>query len=142
MASRPETRSDIMFMLISAAIFAYFGYGFSWAHKYTTTQPPQLLPMVVLLEWTLRGGAIAFGASAVLVLAKSGAADLLYTITGLITAVIFVIVAIWEWTNPQGYYSGVPAILLIIFALWNGFGSLSSLREMMTTLSVSDPDHT
>ena len=133
MPARNETRSDIFFMLISAAVFAYFGYGFSWAHKYTTDQPPKLLPMVVLLEWTLRGGAIAFAASAVLVMAKSAAGDLLYAIAGIVSAAIFVIVAIWEWTNSHNYYSGVPAILLIIFALWNGFGSVSSLREMMAS---------
>ncbi len=56
---------------------------------------------------------------------------LLYAVVGLITAIIFAIVAVWEWTNPNGYFSGVPAILLIIFAVWNGFGSYSGLREVI-----------
>ena len=132
MPATSQSRSDIFFMLISAGIFAYFGFGSSWAHKYTMTQPPQLLPMVSLLEWTLKSGAIAFGASAILAMIGQRLGDLLYAVAGLLTAVIFVVVAIWEWTNPQGYYSGMPALLLVIFALWNGFGSWSSLRELLS----------
>lgn len=117
-------------MLISAGILAYFGFGGSWAHKYTTTQPPQLLTMVAVLEWTLKAGAIAFGLSALLAMIGQRLGSILYAVAGIATAVVFITVAIWEWTNPQGYYSGIPAILLLIFALWNGYGSLSSLREL------------
>jgi hypothetical protein len=123
-------RTDVFFMVISALLFAWFGFGSSWAHQYTTTQPPQLLLMVVVLKWTLRGGAIAFGLSVILALTGSILGELLYAIAGLATAVLFAIVAIWEWTNPQGYYSGVPAFLLIIFAVWNGYGSWISLRAI------------
>ena len=132
-----ESRSDIFFMLISAAVFAYFGFGGSWSHKHTTTQPPQLLPMVALLEWTLKAGAVACGLSALLVMLKQHLGDVLYAAAGLVIAVIFAVVAIWEWTNPQGYYSGIPAFLLIIFALWNGFGSWSSMREIMASRRVT-----
>jgi len=134
-----DTRSQIFFMLISGGIFAYFGFASTWAHQYTTTTPPQLLPMVVLLKWALRGGAIAFGVSALIALTGSLLGPLLYAVVGLITAVIFAVVAVWEWTNPQGYYSGVPAILLIIFALWNGFGSYSSLREILSARRMASP---
>jgi len=126
-----DTKAQVFFMLISGGIFAYFGFGSSWAHQYTTTTPPVLLPMVVLLEWSLKGGAIAFGVSALISMAGSILGPLLYAVVGLITAIIFAIVAVWEWTNPNGYFSGVPAILLIIFAIWNGFGSYSALREIL-----------
>lgn len=129
--SQIETKSQVFFMLISGGIFAYFGFANSWVHQYTNTTPPVLLPMVVLLKWSLRIGAIAFGVSALISFTGSVFGPLLYAIVGLITAVIFAIVAIWEWTNPNGYYSGVPAILLIIFAAWNGFGSYSGLREIL-----------
>jgi hypothetical protein len=133
MADR-DSRSEILFMLISAGLFAYFGWGVSWVHKYTTTQPPQLLPMVVLLQWTMRGGAIAFGLAALISMLGSSIGSFVYAGAGLATAVIFLIVAIWEWTNPQGYYSGVPAILLLVFAVWNGYGSWSSLREALASM--------
>ena len=129
-------RSDIFFMLISAGIFAYFGFGGSWTHQNTVataTQPSQFLVMVAVLKWTLRGGAIAFGVAALLSMMGTIAGPLLYAVAGLLTAILFVVVAIWEWTNPQGYYSGVPAILLLIFAAWNGFGSWTSLKEILAS---------
>lgn len=126
-----DLRADMFFMLVSAGVFAYFGFGSSWVHQYTTDTPPQWIPMVAVLEWALKGGAIGCGLAAVLAFMRLTAGDWLYAIVGLITAVLFVAVAIWEWTNPRGLYSGVPAILLVIFAAWNGFGSLASLRELL-----------
>jgi hypothetical protein len=129
-----EARSQVLFMLISAGLFAYFGFAGSWAHQYTAPNAPNpnaLVPMVAVLKWTLRAGAIAFGFAAILSLSGLAAGSLLYFVTGLITAVLFGIVAIWEWTNPQGYYSGVPAILLIVFAVWNGYGSWMGLKDFM-----------
>ena len=77
-----DTKAQVFFMLISGGIFAYFGFGSSWAHQYTNTTPPVLLPMVVLLEWSLKGGAIAFGISAVISLTGSIFGPLLYAVVG------------------------------------------------------------
>lgn len=131
-------RSGTMFMVISALLFAWFGFGGSWVHQYTNTTPPQLLVMVVVLKLTLRGGAIAFGASAVLSMVGSVLGELLYALAGLATAVLFVIVAIWDWTNPQGYYSGVPPVLLVLFAAWNGWGSWMGLRAVLQARPPGD----
>ena len=121
-----EVRSQVLFILISAGLFAWFGFGGSWSHQYTNTQPPQLLPMVVTLKWALRAGAIVFGLSAILSLAGLRAGAVLYALAGVITAALFLIVAIWDWSSP--YYSGIPMILLLIFAIWNGFSSWNGLR--------------
>ncbi len=132
-----NAKSQVFFMLISGGIYAYFGFGFSWAHQYTTTTPPVLLPMVVLLKWSLRSSAVASGVSALISLTGSMLGPLLYAVVGLITAAIFAVVAVWEWTNPNGYFSGVPAILLIIFAAWNGYGSFSGLRDILATRNTT-----
>jgi hypothetical protein len=126
-----NTRSDILFMLISAAAFGYFGFGSSWAHQMTTTNPPVLLTMVVLLKWTLRCGAVMFLAAALMSLVHRKLGSAAYAVTGLVTAGVFAVVAIWEWTNPQGYYSGVPAFLLMIFAVWNGYGSWCGIKDVL-----------
>jgi hypothetical protein len=139
--NKTEMRSEPIYMVISALLFAYFGFGGSWAHQNTVptaTQPSQMLGMVVLLKWTLRAGALTFGTAALLSMLGSNLGPLLYAVGGLVTAVLFGIVAIWEWTNPRGFYSGVPAILLIIFALWNGYGSWASLRQMLARRPTSD----
>jgi hypothetical protein len=133
-AAASEARSQVFFMLISAGLMAYFGFASSWAHQYTNSSAPQpntLLPMVVLLKWTLRGGAIACGAAAVLSMMGLTLGPLLYSVTGLITAVLFVVVGVWEMTNPNGYFSGVPYILLFIFAAWNGYGSWMGLADIL-----------
>jgi hypothetical protein len=116
-------------MLISAAIFAYFGWR-SWAHQYNiATTPATIIPMVVVLKWTLRGGAIAFVIAALLTWGRSMLGMLVYALAGLVTSILFVIVAIWDWNNSQ-FVSGVPPILLLILALWNGYGSWLGLREV------------
>src|SRR5687768_5772411 len=97
-----DPRSQVFFMLISAGLFAYFGFGSSWAHQYTgpdAAQPDVLIPMVVVLKWTLRGGAIAFAAAAVLSMIGLTLGSLLYSVVGLITAALFVVVGIWELSN-------------------------------------------
>jgi hypothetical protein len=135
-----EARSQVFFMLISAGLFAYFGFAGSWAHQYTNSSAPNpnaLVPMVAVLKWTLRGGAIAFAIAAIACMLGSILGVLLYSIAGIVTAVLFLIVAIWEMTNPQGYFSGVPAILLIVFAIWNGYGSWSGLREAVAMRRAS-----
>jgi hypothetical protein len=139
-----DVRSQVFFMLISAGLFAYFGFGSSWAHQLTNTTPPKLLVMVVVLKWSLRAGAIAFGIAALLSLTGALAGPLLYAVAGLVTSALFVVVAVWEKTNPQGYYSGVPALLLVIFALWNGYGAWSglvSVAAMHRARSGSRTDH-
>lgn len=128
--SSSPLRADVFFMLLSALLFAYFGFIWSWAHQWTSTQPPQRIPMIAVLMWTLRIGAIAFIVAAALSLARQRLGPFLYAVTGLVTSALFVVVAIWEWTNPNGYYSGVPAILLLVFALLNGYGSINSLRAL------------
>lgn len=136
-ASANDARSDVFFMLISAAAFGYFGFASSWAHQYTNTNPPVLLPMVVILKWTLRGGAIAFLFAVAVTMAKREVGSLIYSLVGLLTAGSFIIVAIWEWTNSQGYYSGVPPFLLVVFAIWNGYGSWSGIKEMLAAMRRS-----
>ena len=127
---KSQAQSQVFFMLVSAGLFAYFGFGSNWAHQYTNSTPPVLLPIVVLLKWTMKGGAIVFALAAVLSMVGSLVGPLIYSLAGLVTAMIFVAVGVWEMTNSQGYYSGVPAIVLFIFAAWNGYGSWIGLQEV------------
>jgi hypothetical protein len=52
----------------------------------------------------------------------------------LVTAGVFAVVAIWEWTNPQGYFSGVPAFLLMLFSVWNGYGSWCGFKDFLSAV--------
>src|SRR5689334_290392 len=110
-----SARSQAVYMFISAALFGYFGFIGDWSHQMTlptATPPNTLIPMVVLLKWTLRVGSICFALAGVLSAAGQLIGVSINCLAGMVTSVVFLIVAIWEWTNPQGYFSGVPAILL------------------------------
>lgn len=115
---------DLFGLLLSVLLFGYFGFFTSWVHE--RTLDGTLLPMVVLLKWTLRASTIGFALAALLVLARRREADLVAGVVGLLSAVAFGIVAVWDFSTP--YSAGPPEILLAIFALWNGYVSVISLR--------------
>lgn len=126
----PAPMSGPFIMFLSAAIFGYFGFGSTWAHKMTTDDPPELLIMVAVLEWTLKASSILFVLAALITMARAFAGNLLYTIVGLLSSLAFVAVAIWDFSTP--YMSGIPPVLLLIFAAWNGYGSWTGLQAMLT----------
>ena len=113
-------------MLLSAAIFGYFGFAMGWVHTSATTG--QVVPFVPLLEWTLKGTAIVFLLSAVLTFWRPRAGNLLYAASGLLSAALFVVVAIMDWMDPQ--HSAFSPVILLLFAAWNGFGSWGALRDL------------
>src|SRR5436190_1965121 len=111
-------------MAISALIFGYFGFGTTWLHYSSITG--QFLLFVALLDYTLKGTAIAFALAAVItVVASRTLGNLIYAISGLVSAVIFVIVAILDWLDPQ--HTAMSPLLLLIFAAWNGYGAVLGL---------------
>ena len=121
-------------MFLSAAIFGFFGFMMAFPEIASTTG--KLIPMVVTLKWTLRAAAVAFLLSAVLSMANPRAGDILYAGVSLISAGLFAVVAVWDIMTPQ-YVSGVHWFLLLVFAAWNGFGSYSSLREILSARRIA-----
>jgi len=125
-------------MFISAAIFGYFGFGSSWVHKMTTDDPPQLLIMVAVLEWTLKASAVAFLLAGLITTKRALEGNLLYSAIGVAGSVLFVAVAIWDFTSV--YFSGISPILLLIFAAWNGYGAWTGLQGAMAARAMTRPD--
>ena len=126
-------------MLFSAALFGYFGFMLSFPE--TDLNTGKLIPLVVTLKWTLRGAAIVFLTSALLVMVRHGAGELLYALGGLAAAGIFLVIALWDLNST--YYSGVHPFLLFVFAAWNGYGSWTSLRTILAMRAPGpelDPD--
>ncbi|MEE9129033.1 MAG: hypothetical protein V3T84_03375 [Phycisphaerales bacterium] len=121
-------------MFLSAAIFGFFGFMMVFPEIASTTG--KLIPMVVTLKWTLRAAAVAFLLSAVLSMANPRAGEILYAGVSLISAGLFAVVAVWDLMTPQ-YVSGVHWFLLLVFAAWNGFGSYSSLREILNARRIA-----
>lgn len=132
-----DIRAQTFPILFAAAIYAALGWLLlSWSHQYanpTASQPqPQLLYMVVMLKWTLRGGAIAFAVAGMLALRGTVLGPLLYGIVGVLAALSLATVAVWD-LNSQ-YYSGLHPALLLLLAAWHGYGSVTGLYELRTSI--------
>ncbi len=121
-------------MLFSALIFGYFGYGITWIHQSGITG--QTLPYVVLLDWTLKVSSIAFVVAALVTLVSAIAGNFLYSTVSLVGGVLFVVVAIWDFTDTQ--HQAMSPILVLIFGLWNGFGAVSGLRQALAAMKPPD----
>lgn len=113
-------------MLLSAALFGYFGFAYSWD---PTGVDGQFLPFVVIVEWSLKGGAIGFVIAAVLSFLAAWPAEILYAAVGIITAVGFVVGGTLDLLDDQ--HTVMSPFLLFFFAAWNGYGSIMSLKSLL-----------
>ena len=113
-------------MFLSAIIFGYFGFWFTWDH---TGVDGQTLAFVIIEEWTLKACAVGFAASGLLALAMPRPAEFLYAGLGLLSAVAFVIAGILELLDDQ--HAAIGPFMLFIFAAWNGFGSIAAFRALL-----------
>ena len=114
------------YMLISAALFGYFGFAYNWD---STGTDGQFLPFVVIIEWSLKGGAIGFALAAILSFIASRPAEFLYAAVGIITAIGFVIGGSLDLADNQ--HTVMQPIILFIFAAWNGYSSVMSLKHLL-----------
>jgi hypothetical protein len=120
-------------MILSAAIFGYFGFMTMFPEIDSTTG--KVIPLVVTLKWTLRVSAVAFFAAALATVAKPVAGNLLYAGLGVVSAIALAVVGVWDLTST--YYSGIHPFLLFLFAAWNGYSSWSSLRVLLRYRAAS-----
>lgn len=121
-------------MIFSAVIFGYFGFlGVQW--NYNSVVTGQFLLYVAILDWTLKCTAVGFALSAMVTLANRFAGNLVYSIISLLSAVAFMIVAVWDLVDTQHSTFALPFIpgwvLLLAFAAWNGYSAMMSLRLLM-----------
>lgn len=118
---RARTVDDALSLLISALLFGYFGFFFGLTDRAAPDGPS--IPMFATFLWTLRLSAIGFAIALILALMRQPAANLVSGVVGLLGAVAFIVLAIWDWIEPA-YALALSPILLVLFALWNGYASL------------------
>ncbi|MCI0677077.1 MAG: hypothetical protein L0Y42_15045 [Phycisphaerales bacterium] len=121
-------------MLLSAAIFGFFGFTTSWIYYSGTTG--QFLFFVALLDWTLKGAAIGFLICGLITFFAPVAGNALYCIVSMLSAVSFLIVAILDIADTQ--HIAIHPLLLIIFAGWNGYGAWMGISELVARRQSGD----
>jgi hypothetical protein len=114
-------------MLISAAIFGYFGF---FTGLTAQTAAGNTVFFFALLLWTLRVTAIAFVVSAALTAVQPLAGNLIYSVFGILSAVGLVVVGVMDLADAQ-HAAAIPPLLAFLFAAWNGYGSWTGLRAVM-----------
>ncbi len=117
-------------MLISAALFGYFGFFRGLLH---TNSLNQFVLFFALLVWTLKGTACGFVLGGLLTFVRPVPGNLIYGITGLLSAILFVLIAVMDIMDQQNA-AAAPPVLLLIFAAWNGYGSWFGIRAVLELL--------
>ena len=117
-------------MFISAALFGYFGFFMGLLH---TNSLNQFVLFFALLDWTLKGTACGFILGGVLTVVRPVFGNLVYGLTGLLSAIFFILIAVLDIMDKQNA-GAAPPVLLLIFAAWNGYGSWFSIRAVITLL--------
>ncbi len=115
-------------MLFSAAIFGFFGFSRDWSAPFPDGK---VILFMVLLGWTLKVSAAMFLASGVLSFVKPIAGHLLYALTGVAAAGLFVVVVVMDVTDTTHMVMPYGWVVLLLFAVWNGYGSWVSLRSIL-----------
>jgi hypothetical protein len=124
MADRTSQLTGPAIMVLSALIFGYFG----WVMK-PIIDDGKIVLFTALLCYTLRISAGLFVLSAVITLALPMLGNLLYALVGVVGAGLFVVVVVMDVAD-KNYQTVHPAILLL-FAVWNGYGSWLALRAIL-----------
>lgn len=93
----------------------------------------QFVLFFALLDWTLKGTACGFVLGGLLTLARPVPGNLIYGITGLLSAILFVLIAVMDIMDKQNA-AAAPPVLLLIFAAWNGYGSWFGIRAILDLL--------
>ena len=99
-------------ILVSAAIFGFFGFFYAdWNKPFPDGQ---VVLFMVLLGWTLRISAIVFLAAGLLAFVSPIAGNLLYALTGVATAGLFVVVS--EMDGRAGSVCGLERLRIVVGA--------------------------
>jgi hypothetical protein len=128
MAEKTGQLAGPAIMILSALIFGFFGFAYTWNTRGTGGE---FVLFPALLGWTLKISAILFVVAAVLATVKEMAGNLVYALTGVTGAGMFVVVAVMDIADQGHTIMPYAPVVLVLFAAWNGYGSWLALRAVL-----------
>ncbi|MHC5007329.1 MAG: hypothetical protein ACYTGF_08245 [Planctomycetota bacterium] len=120
-------------MLLSALVFGYFGFFRTWS---TRGAGGEFILFPALLGWTLKISSVLFLVSAGLAIVKLVAGNLIYALTGVTGAGMFVVIAVIDIADQGHTIMPYAPVGLVLFAAWNGYGSWVALRAVLAGRAV------
>ena len=127
-AAAPARVDDLFGLGISVLLFGYFGFLTSWA-----ADAPA---MAHLFKWTLRASAVGFALAALLLAVGRREGHLVAGVVGILGSLAFLVVLVLDLMDDQ-WSVGMHPVILLAFALWNGWVSIGSLRDWRTSRGIS-----
>ena len=125
-------------MFFSAVIFGFFSFMIVPIVLTSTVQGPgygKPIAFFELFRWTLPASGVLFLISAIVtrfVAIRVG--HWIYAISGLLSAILMGVAAYMDWRDPN---HAIPimfgATLVAVFAVWNGYGSVQSVRLLLAS---------
>lgn len=129
-ASNPDHRTgrtaDLLAPLLSAAIFGYYGF----LAGLETSDANGVVPLWLGSVWILRIAAILFASCIGLALLDNAWSEAAYGGAGLLAAAGLLAILVWDQLDTANATAFHP-LLLLVFAIWNGFASVSTLRAAL-----------
>lgn len=119
--------ADLLAPLISLALFGYYGF---FAGLETADSSGATVPLWLGAVWILRLVTLLFAATIALALTKSERSELAYGAAGLAATLGLLVILVWDQLDTANRTAFHP-LLLVVFILWNGFGSISTLRAAL-----------
>ena len=120
-------------MIFGALLFGYFGFLLGLTPN---NSAGHFVWLFAVFLWTLRVVAIGNALSAMVTFASPLPGNVLYGLVGVLSAVAFVILAVWDILDKTYMLYGMPFLpawmMLLLFAAWNGYGSWVGLQAVMT----------
>ena len=83
------------------------------------------------MGWTLKISGSLFLVSGVLTFVRPTAGHLLYALTGVASAGLFVVVVVMDVTDTDHMIMPYAEVVLLLIASWNGYNSWVSLRSIL-----------
>jgi hypothetical protein len=125
--SAADRLGDLLAPLISLVLFGYYGFlaGLDTADSSGTT-----VPLWLGSVWILRVVTILFAATIVLALQAHPWSELAFGAAGLAATLGLLVILAWDQLDTSNATVFHP-LLLAVFIIWNGFGSISTLRAAL-----------
>jgi hypothetical protein len=128
MPEKEQQLAGPVIMVLSALVFGFFGFFYTWSSR---GAQGEFVLFPALLGWTLKVSSILFLLAAGLTIAKLVVGNLLYALTGVVGAGLFVVVAVMDIADQAHTIMPYAPVVLVLFAAWNGYGSWLSLRAVL-----------